>query len=278
MTSSWRCPVEYCSFPETKIDAILIDIAGVIHQSGEPIDGAVSAIEQLQAAGIPLRMLTNTTSKPQRTILAMLRGFGIQVDDDDVITAPSATINYLRKHQLRPYLIVAPSISDEFADFDNSSPNCVVLGDAGELFDYRNLNRAFRVLQGDRSAELIAMGGNLFFRDQDDKNSLDIYPFAALLAAASERDAVVTGKPAAQFFHSAIDSLRDRAESHVRTDQVVMIGDDLESDVGGAIEAGLQGVLVRTGKYAEGQLARSKVQPTAIYDDLAAAVEGLIST
>ena len=50
-----------------------------------------------------------------------------------------------------------------------------------------------------------------------------------------------------------------------------MIGDDAEADVGGAIRAGLAGILVRTGKYRPGD--ESKVAPTLVADDLAQAVE-----
>jgi ribonucleotide monophosphatase NagD (HAD superfamily) len=48
-----------------------------------------------------------------------------------------------------------------------------------------------------------------------------------------------------------------------------MVGDDVEADVGGAIAAGLHGVLVRTGKFREDALASSGVAPTAIVDSIA---------
>src|SRR6056297_2080221 len=121
------------------IDAILIDIAGVIHQSGQPIEGSVPALKKLQESGIPFRMLTNTTSKPHREIIQMLESFGIDIPGDVAMTAPIATVGYLRQHHLRPHLIVADAIADEFANLVVTEPNCVVLGDAGEVFNYQVL-------------------------------------------------------------------------------------------------------------------------------------------
>jgi ribonucleotide monophosphatase NagD (HAD superfamily) len=48
-----------------------------------------------------------------------------------------------------------------------------------------------------------------------------------------------------------------------------MVGDDLEADVGGALDAGLRGVLVRTGKFRVDALAASDVTPSAIVDSIA---------
>lgn len=60
---------------------------------------------------------------------------------------------------------------------------------------------------------------------------------------ASERRAIVIGKPGEEFFRMALTDM------HLRPDEVVMIGDDIVGDVGGAQSAGLRGILVRTGKY-----------------------------
>ena len=46
----------------------------------------------------------------------------------------------------------------EFAGVDQTSPNCVVIGDAGDAFSYENVNRAFRVLVEMENPILISMG------------------------------------------------------------------------------------------------------------------------
>jgi ribonucleotide monophosphatase NagD (HAD superfamily) len=73
----------------------------------------------------------------------------------------------------------------------------------------------------------------------------------------------VVGKPAPAFFAAVLAGLG------VRPADVVMVGDDVESDVGGAMRAGLAGVLVRTGKYRPEAVAASGIKPTATVDSVA---------
>jgi ribonucleotide monophosphatase NagD (HAD superfamily) len=70
---------------------------------------------------------------------------------------------------------------------------------------------------------------------------------------------VVVGKPAEEFFLAAM--------ADMELERAVMVGDDAEADVGGAMAAGLPGVLVRTGKYREDALM-ARVTPTAIVDSI----------
>ena len=48
-----------------------------------------------------------------------------------------------------------------------------------------------------------------------------------------------------------------------------MVGDDIESDIGGALHAGLKAILVRTGKYREERVRESGIQPTAVLASIA---------
>jgi ribonucleotide monophosphatase NagD (HAD superfamily) len=93
--------------------------------------------------------------------------------------------------------------------------------------------------------------------------SLDAGAFVAALEFATGADAHVVGKPARGFFASAL------ADLGVAAGDAVMVGDDVESDIGGALAAGLSAVLVRTGKFRVDRLAASGVAPTAIVDSIA---------
>ena len=167
--------------------------------------------------------------------------------------------------------MVHPDLREDFIPAGDGAAGegaAVVVGDAGEAFSYANLNAAFRALDG--GAALIALATNRSFRDADGGLSLDAGPFVAALEYASRREADVIGKPAAAFFRAALDSLG------VAAGQAAMVGDDVESDVGGAMAAGLAGVLVRTGKYRKGDEARIDPGPSHVADDLAAAVGWLL--
>ena len=133
---------------------------------------------------------------------------------------------------------------EDFADLPSDRAEAVVVGDAGEYFTYDLLNRAYRKLT--EGAALLALAKNRNFKDSDGELSLDAGPFVAALEFASNRNAVLFGKPSSDFFGAAVEDLGCRASN------VVMVGDDAEADVEGAISSGLKGILVRTGKYRPG--------------------------
>ena len=92
---------------------------------------------------------------------------------------------------------------------------------------------------------------------------MDIGAFVAGLEYATGRTATVVGKPSQPFFEMALDELG------LPKRQVIMIGDDIEMDVGGAQRAGIRGVLVKTGKYRDEVAARSAVVPDAVIESIA---------
>ena len=94
--------------------------------------------------------------------------------------------------------------------------------------------------------------------------------FAAGLEFASQKTALICGKPSADFFQSALDDMK------VDTSEAVMVGDDIESDVGGAQKCGMRGVLVRTGKFRSTDENHPSVKPDKIVNNLAGFVDILL--
>ena len=75
----------------TRPQAVLIDLAGVLHIDDQPIPGAVGALRTLRSSGLPLRFLTNTTRSPTSRIVATLRQMGFAIEPDEIQTAVIAT-------------------------------------------------------------------------------------------------------------------------------------------------------------------------------------------
>jgi len=92
--------------------------------------------------------------------------------------------------------------------------------------------------------------------------SLDVAPFVVALEHAAGREALVLGKPARGFFLAAVDRLG------LEPKEVLMIGDDIKTDVAGAQEAGLKGALAKTGKFRPADLD-GDVAPDLVIDSLA---------
>ncbi len=251
------------SLPLSGVRALLVDLEGTVYQDRRLIAGAAKALAVATSRGIPHRFVTNTTSRPRAVVIGELAAMGLEVDPDAVFTAPRAAAEHLRGRGIsRCDLLVRPAVFEDFPGIvpDALAPQAVVLGDLGESLTFSRLNRAFRHLLG--GAEFVALARNRYWKDHDGL-VLDVGAFAAALEHASGRTATLVGKPAPEFFRAALDSLG------VAASESAMIGDDLESDVGGAQAAGMRGVLVRTGKFRPEDLALSAIRPDAILDSLA---------
>jgi HAD superfamily hydrolase (TIGR01458 family) len=249
------------------IRGVLLDLSGVLYLGDEVLPGALAGVGRLAGAGLAVRYVTNTTRSPRSTIMAKLSRLGFSIREDEVYTAPLAARDYCEAHGLTAFLVVHPNLEGELADISRGVANAVLLGDAGPGFSYGRLNAAFRlVLEG---APLLAMGDNRYFKEPDGF-SLDVGPFVAALEYAADTRARVLGKPSADFFHAAVASLGCSAE------EAVMVGDDVHADVLGAVRTGLQGLLVKTGKYRPGDEDLLE-GPAAVLEDVAAAVDWTIA-
>ena len=251
------------------IKGVLIDLGGVVYVGDQVLPGALNALERLQNAGLPHKFITNTTRKSRAMLMTKVTGLGLSLEEKDLFMPAIAARQYLEEYNLSPHLLIHPDLEEDFSGLPQDRSPALVVGDAGTGFSYEALNNAFRVLLDD--APFLALAYNRHFLDNDQRLSLDAGPFVAALEYASGQTATILGKPSADFFHSAAISLECELAD------TIMIGDDAEADVAGAVAAGLQGILVRTGKYRTGAENTVSPKPTAVVYDLAAAVEWMLA-
>jgi len=248
--------------------ALLFDMDGVVYNSDKPIAGAAEALAWVRAQGIPHLFVTNTTSRGRGALAGKLARFGIEATPADILTPCVAAAKWLRANEKGGVaLFLRPDTRAEFdglpclPDEAETGARYVVIGDLGELWDFRTLNRAFRLLHSNPDARLIALGMTRFWQ-AGDGIALDVAPFVAALEHASGRKAQVFGKPAEAFFRAATEQLQ------VKASEAVMIGDDAVTDVAGAQQAGLKGVQVKTGKFRPADL-EGAFKPDAVLDSIA---------
>jgi len=242
---------------------------GVLYNSECPIPGADSALAWVREQRIPHLFVTNTTSRPRTVLADKLRAFGIAAEESDILTPAIATSAWLRAHapDARAAIFVRPATQADFAgiatvpDDAETGASHVIIGDLGDLWDFRTLNRAFRLLHNNPDATLVALGMTRYWLARDGI-ALDVAPFVAALEHATGKRAQVFGKPAPAFFHAAADILR------VPAAEILMAGDDVNADIGGAQAAGLQGALVKTGKFRPADL-EGPVRPDVVLDSVA---------
>lgn len=246
-----------------ELRGLLIDLDGVLYVEEEPIDGAAEAVKAFRDAGLGLRFVTNTTARSRRQTLERLERLGFGVEAEELVTpAVLARRRCQERGHERVALIMNEQVKEDFEGLSEADADveAVIMGDLGEAFGFEILNRAFRLVMG--GAELIALQKNRFWRTPDGL-SLDAGPFVAAIEYATGSEALVVGKPAASFFELVLSELG------TEPGETAMVGDDVETDIGGAIDAGLAGVLVRTGKYRKDFVRRSGIEPTATIDSIA---------
>ncbi len=248
----------------TSIQGVLLDIDGVLHVSMLPVAGAAETLRWLEKRGYQVGFVTNTTTSSRSTLVKKLKNIGLPLDEERVITAPVATANYIRQHypDKRCWLLTKGDTATDFAGIHlvESRADIVVIGGAEELLSYENMNHAFRMLMD--GAILLATHTNLYWRTNEGLQ-LDSGPFVHALEIATGQQATVLGKPNIAFCNQALLSI------NVQPQEAVMVGDDIENDIGSAQKAGLQGVLVCTGKHnAQSQLL-AHIHPNAILPSIA---------
>lgn len=247
--------------------AVLCDIGGVLYVGNEPLPGAVEAVARLKSR-YTVRFLTNTTQKTGAQVVGTLQAMGFDIDADEVITALDMTRSFLEREGCGACYLLTSDAEAFFGDLPIEPCRYVVVGDAQENFTYERMNRAFRVLI--EGGELLAAAKNRTFKDHDGKLSMDAGGFVAALEYASGKKARILGKPSLEFYSLACEMVG------ASPSDVVMIGDDIESDVAGAQAAGVRGILVETGKFTPSDLQLGIV-PDRIAKDFADAVRGLIA-
>lgn len=258
---------------------LLVDLDGVVYVGDELVTGAAEALARLRTRRLALRFVTNTSTKPPGAVEEKLRRLGVAVEPGEVISAVRAACSTLRRLGCHaPYLVVDERIGGEFAGFvpvgaypaaPSAAPDWVVIGDIGSNWDYHLMDRLFALISG--GARLLTLHKGRSWQTGEGLK-IDIGAFVAGLEYATGVTAIVTGKPSADFFRTALD------EMAISAAEAAMVGDDIDNDIAGAQRAGIRGVLVRTGKYREAYAARSPVKPWRTLDSIAALEELVEST
>jgi HAD superfamily hydrolase (TIGR01458 family) len=246
--------------------AILLDVDGVLHVSGEPIAGGAAAVRRLRDAGHRIRFVTNSTTRSRAQLAEQLRSLGIEVDEEEIQTTGGVANRELAGK--RVLALTMPGILDDLQQLQLVGMNvdAVLLGGAdegeetGRVFSYLNLNRAFHELEA--GAALYCLHKNRWWQTGDGPR-LDTGAFVAGLEYAAETEASVLGKPSSAYFAAALEALD--AEPTLAW----MVGDDLGSDVVGAHNHGIRTILVRTGKFRPDEVERSRIQPDGIVSSIA---------
>jgi len=245
-----------------QVALVCLDVDGTLTDgvAGPALPGAAPAMARLRAA-LPVRLVTNTTSVPHSALARHLIGLKLLDAAESLWTPVSVARRVLaeRGHDAG-ILLVEETAREDYTWFreDPSGP-AVVLATEAHGYRVADLQPAFRrLLDG---ATLYALQRNRYFKKGGELVT-DIGPLAAFLTYATGREATTLGKPSPLLYDAVANEVGATREG------IVMVGDDAEFDVSASVALGMQGVLVKTGKYRAGDEGRVDPRPSAVLESV----------
>jgi HAD superfamily hydrolase (TIGR01458 family) len=251
------------------VRGLLLDLDGVLVLRDSLLPGAAEALAELDHQRFPYLIGTNVSLLSRATLSRELTRRGLPIPAERIVSAASTAAALARsRYGTDPLYVMASRdamtefgglrlLSHDQAAQPDARAAAVIVGDAGDEFTPRNIQSAFQLLRN--GARLVAMHKNRWWLTPAGV-MLDSGSYVAALEFATEKRALVTGKPSRAFFEESVKMLAKMgglgASSRLSPGEVAMVGDDLWNDIRGAQRAGLRGVFVRSGKHGDAELAR----------------------
>jgi 4-nitrophenyl phosphatase len=252
----------------------LFDLDGVVYRDRESVPGAAEAVAGLRAAGHGILFATNNATHGRLEFVERLAAVGVPAELDQIATSASATAAYLRQLPNPPataLVVGAPSLAAELeavgirvtrASDDGDileQPDCVVASLDRQLSYARLAQAQAAVLAG---ASLIATNRDPQFPGANGRLWPGAGSIVAAIEAACRTTATAIGKPGPLLYQTL---LRAHGTDPKR---VIVVGDNLQTDIPGAVALNLASVLVLTGISTRAELAASAAKPTLVVENL----------
>src|SRR5438876_10579531 len=243
----------------------LMDMDGVLLRGTTLIPGAPEFVQRLRAEGIPFLILTNNSRYTPRDLQVRLSYMGLDVPPEAIFTSALATAQFL--HSQRPsgraYAIGESGLTTALHDIGyiltDQDPEYVVLGET-TTYSFERITQAIRFVAA--GARFIATNPDVMGPGEG-----GIVPatgaVAALISAATGVQPYYVGKPNPLMMRTALRTLGAHSEDSV------MIGDRMDTDIISGIESGVRTILVLTGVTTREQVERFPYQPTWVLESIA---------
>lgn len=251
------------------IKGILLDLDGTVYRGKEAVPGVTSFISRLITGGVRYLFVTNRSNRTPKTVCTQLRQYGIPCEIDNVLTSAQATASYLKKGTV--FYIgeegLAEALQEKRLTIMEEDPDWVVVG-FDRAISYEKIEKASRLIRA--GAAFIATNPDKVVNTED-----GLAPgngaIVAAIAAASGIEPIFIGKPMRTIIDKALERLG------LAQHEVILVGDNLETDIKAGQNAGLRTVLILTGVSSGKDAEKSVVKPTWIVKDYEELIELVFS-
>jgi 4-nitrophenyl phosphatase len=261
------------------LGGFIIDMDGVLWHGNKPLSGLTEFFSSLRKAKIPFVLATNNASLTQQQYIKKLADMGVEVNANEILTSSMATAQYLKEtlptSKRRVYVIGESGLieplqqqgfeitstyypTDPQANTDDVWADVVVSGLDRDL----NWNKLATATLNIRA------GADFYATNADTTLPTELGEVMgnggvlAALTAATGVEPIVIGKPEPILYQQAFEILG--TDKH----NTIAIGDRLNTDILGAVNAGMRSIMVLTGVSSEADLVDIDYAPDWIFKDI----------
>ncbi|UPV74797.1 HAD-IIA family hydrolase [Halorussus limi] len=249
------------------VRSVVLDVDGTLVRGDEPVPGAIATVDRLRERGVDLLLLSNNPTETPADYAARLADLGFAVGPNDVVTSGSLTADYVAAEYpgAATYLLGEAGLREMLAargvplvtDPDRAE---VVVASIDREFTYDRLRDALWALDG---AAFVASDPDRTIPAPDRPVPGSGAIVAALAEAADRKPDATLGKPG----RTAAEAVESRVVG--RNEEVLVVGDRLDTDIALGENAGLTTALVLTGVTTRADAASSPVSPDHVLDSVA---------
>ncbi len=256
----------------------LIDMDGVIYRENHLIPGALDFVQALLATGTPFLFLTNNSAPTPEDLAVRLKHLGVSgLSARHFYTSAMNTADFLGEtHPNCTAFVIGEggllsALHQRQIASDAIRPDYVVVGEGAATTE--KLTKAHECIE--KGARLVATNPDNWCPVGQARTRPGAGATAAYLESSTGRRAYFLGKPNGYMFHRARKKLTEAAMG--APEEVVMIGDTMETDIRGAVESGLLSYLVLSGSTTVELVGDYVYQPTRVLDSVAELVAEILS-
>ncbi|MBN1266879.1 MAG: HAD-IIA family hydrolase [Anaerolineales bacterium] len=259
---------------ENSIRAVIFDLDGVVWRGNTPLPGAQDIFTYLRENNIPFALATNNATASREEFKQRMEDIGVPVSVEEITTSAVATAEYLKGEYppgTKVIMLGENGLMQAMLDAgltlveDPEEAEIAVSAMDREL-TWKKLNKMVNAIR--RGIPYIATNGDGSF-PLENGYGVGSGGIMAALEKASDVKALTIGKPEPRMYEIVMKRLQAKPQS------ILVLGDRLETDILGAIRAGMKTGLLLTGVTSREMLETSSIQPDLIFEDLFEVIEFL---